>query len=587
MAITLISINELNMKLTYKKRVFGYFFIIFALFAIALILFERKEERKFKEEILEAKLDSYAEIIHAYIVENKLDKNNIDSLRQLSEALPADIRLTIIDLDGKVVFDKNIGNLSSLENHLDRPEIRKSMFHPYGTNIRMSASTKQEYLYYAKSYQPYYIRVALPYNIQTQGMLQPDNLFIYITLAMFVVVLILLNVVASRFGKSISQLKQFTKDIKNGKSVPQKLEFQDDEVGEIGQELLGIFEQREKSKRDLEAEREKLIQHFQHSEEGLGIFSPDKKKIYANTHFIQYLNFIINKPTFDVESLFSIEEFQKIQELLSSGDKAQNHTTFQINKNGKIFQIQSVVFEDKSFEITIKDITRTEKNRILKQEMTNSIAHELRTPVTSIRGYLETLHEKELPAEKQRQFIDSAYKQSLRLSLLIDDISLISKIEEAASSFTKEKVHLSQIIDNVRIDLTDKLNQKNIKLHVSVSDDLTVNGNYSLLYSVFRNLMENSIAYAGDNIEIYIDCYMENDMSVYLSYYDTGVGVPEQHLNRLFERFYRVNEGRTRDKGGSGLGLSIVKNSILLHKGEIQVRNHTGGGLEFLFNLHK
>lgn len=575
------------MKLTYKKRVFGYFFIIFALFAIAIIIFERNEERKFKEEILEAKLDSYAEVIHAYIVENKLSKANIDSLRQLSEALPSDIRLTIIDTDGKVIFDKNVDNLSSLENHLDRPEIRKSMFHPSGTNIRVSASTKQEYLYYAKSYPAYYVRVALPYNIQTQGMLQPDNLFIYITLVMFIVVLILLNAVASRFGKSISQLKQFTIDVKNGKDLPHKLEFPDDEVGEIGQELLGIFEQREKSKHDLEAEREKLIQHFQYSEEGLGIFSPDKKKIYANTHFIQYLNFIINKLTFDVESLFNIEEFKKIQELLHANGNSQNYITFQINKNGKIFQVRSVVFEDKSFEITIKDITRTEKNRILKQEMTNSIAHELRTPVTSIRGYLETLHGIELPAEKQKQFIDNAYKQSIRLSLLIDDISLISKIEEAPTSFAKEKVHLAQIISNVRIDLADKLNEKHIQLYISVPDDLVIQGNYTLLYSVFRNLMENSIAYAGDNISIYIDCYMQNDTSVYLSYYDTGIGVPEQHLNRLFERFYRVNEGRTRDKGGSGLGLSIVKNSVLLHKGEIQVRNHTGGGLEFLFNLHK
>lgn len=575
------------MKLTYKKRVFGYFFIIFALFAVAVILFERNEERKFKEEILEAKLDSYAEVIHAYIDENKLNGGNIDSLNRLSDALPEDIRLTVINTDGKVIFDKDVASLSSLENHLDRPEIRKSMFHPNGTNIRMSTSTHHEYLYYAKSYPSYYVRVALPYNIQTKGMLQPDNLFIYITLVMFAVVLILLNVVASRFGKSISQLKQFTIDLKNGKGLPRNIEFQDDEVGEIGQELVGVFEQREKSKHDLEAEREKLIQHFQYSEEGLGIFSDQKKKIYANTHFIQYLNFIINKPTFDVESLFSIEEFQKMKELFDTKEHHQNYITFQIIKNGKIFQVRSVVFEDKSFEITIKDITRIEKNRILKQEMTNSIAHELRTPVASIRGYLETLSGIDLPIEKQKLFIDNAYKQSIRLSLLIDDINLISKIEEAPTSFSKEKVHLAQVISNVRIDLADKLNERHIQLHVTVPDDLVICGNYTLLYSVFRNLMDNSIAYAGNDISIYIDCYMQNDTSVYLSYYDTGTGVAEQHLNRLFERFYRVDEGRTRDKGGSGLGLSIVKNSVLLHNGNIQVRNHTGGGLEFLFNLQK
>lgn len=142
-------------------------------------------------------------------------------------------------------------------------------------------------------------------------------------------------------------------------------------------------------------------------------------------------------------------------------------------------------------------------------------------------------------------------------------------------------------MEEIRIDLTDKLIECKIRFHSLIKKELIINGSYSLLYSIFRNLIDNSISYAGQNTDIYIDNYTEDENYYYFSYYDTGTGVDEKHLNRLFERFYRVSEGRTRDTGGSGLGLSIVKNAILFHKGDIQVKNHTGGGLEFLFTLKK
>ena len=150
-----------------------------------------------------------------------------------------------------------------------------------------------------------------------------------------------------------------------------------------------------------------------------------------------------------------------------------------------------------------------------------------------------------------------------------------------------EQVNLSLLLDELRIDMASKLKDNNIALSISVDKDLVIHGNYTLLYSIFRNLMDNSVSYAGANIEIHINNYMQDDKYVYFSYYDTGAGVGEQYLGRLFERFYRVNEGRTRDSGGSGLGLSIVKNAVLLHKGEIQVKNRLDGGLEFLFSLMK
>jgi len=575
------------MKLTYKQRIFTYFLIIFALFAMSIIIFEQQEEKKQRTQALEDRLDSYAEMIHSYIGQYNLADSNIVQIQTLAQSMPMDIRITIIDEDGKVSFDKDVDDMSKLDNHLDRPEIRNALYQGSGSNIRMSASTQNEYLYYAKHYKGYYVRVALPYNIQTKSLLKADNFFIYIVIGLFIVVLILLNYVAGRFGTSISQLRNLAIRIKEDKPLPEKVAFPDDELGEIGNQLVSMLKQKERSKHETEMEREKLIQHFQYSQEGICIFESDIKKVYANTHFFQYFNFITDEPIFNLDAIIKEEIFAPVIEFISTRKFDENYHTFQIKKNGKTFLIQTIVFEDNSFEITIKDVTKTEKTRLLKQEMTNNIAHELRTPVTSLRGYLETLNTQVLPADKQAQFIDRAYQQSVRLSNLIEDVSLISKIEEAPTQFGLEKINLSQLVDEVRIDLVDKLTENDIKLKVSIKDNVTINGNYTLLYSIFRNLIDNSISYAGQHIYIDINNYMEDKEYVYFTYYDTGVGVDEKYLPRLFERFYRVNEGRTRDTGGSGLGLSIVRNAILFHKGEVQVKNRVSGGLEFFFTLRK
>ncbi|QIK53613.1 two-component sensor histidine kinase [Dysgonomonas sp. HDW5B] len=575
------------MKLNYKQRIFGFMFILFAFFSICIIISEQKQEKKYRTEALESKLDSYVEIIHQYIALNQSGDGNMAHVDELIKILPKEIRVTIINGEGNVLYDKDVANVKTLDNHLNRPEVRKAQYQDFGANIRMSSSTQHEYLYYAKYFQTYYIRVALPYSIETQSALKADNLFIYIVISLFIIVLFLVNIAANRFEKSITKLKDFTSRIKTGKPLPEDTKFPDDELGDISKELVHIFNEIEKNKRNVEVEREKLIQHFQYSEVGLCIFNAEFQKIYANTHFIQFLNLIANRPTFDVNSLFENDAFKPVLDFLNTRQKDHNYSASQYEVGGKILSIQVIVFDDKSFEITIRDITRIEKNRLLKQEMTNNIAHELRTPVTSLRGYLETLNEQHLPEDKQAFFISRAYLQSVRLSNLIEDVSLISKIEEAPAQFAMEQVNLSLLLDELRIDMASKLKENNIALSISVDNDLVIHGNYTLLYSIFRNLMDNSISYGGSNIEVHINNYMKDDKYVYFSFYDTGSGVPEQYLGRLFERFYRVNEGRTRDSGGSGLGLSIVKNAVLLHKGEIQVKNRLDGGLEFLFTLKR
>ena len=167
-------------------------------------------------------------------------------------------------------------------------------------------------------------------------------------------------------------------------------------------------------------------------------------------------------------------------------------------------------------------------------------------------------------------------------------MSLITKMDEAPQTFPLEEVNLHQLLKTLKRDLSISLEENESKLHWKIPKNLNINANKNLVYSIFRNLTENSIRYAGKGKSIEIHLINEDKEFYYFNFFDNGPGISdEKHFNRIFERFYRINEGRTRDTGGTGLGLSIVKNAVNFHKGKITVKNRKEGGLEFLFSLKK
>ena len=569
------------MRINYRQKLFLYFVIIFASFAAGITLFERSREKEYKTRALEEKLDDYANIVNRLIVEKPNDSQALDSLSKL---FPPNMRLTLINRQGNVLYDNAVQIHQGMENHSNRPEIISAMKNGKGSNIRMSVSIEKEYLYYAKQFTSHYIRVALPYDIQVRSILKPDSLFLYYILALFVIILLIINAVAGRFSKSIHSLRDFTNAVEHG-DFQNKINFPHDELGEISSKVAENYNKLKESKREIDLERDKLLQHVLTSEEGLCFFSANKNVLFHNGLFIQYLNIIGDEANSNPAAIFSEASFSKINSFLSNTDINDNYFETQINKHGKTFSVRVNVFDDKSFEIVLNDVTKKEATRRMKQEMIGNITHELRTPVTGIRGCLETILEHQLEPEKKQYFIERAYNQVLALSEIIQDMSLITKIEDAPQSFKLEEVSISVLLEQLKMDLEIPLQEKNINMTWN-TENVVVKGNHNLIYSIFRNLTDNAIRYAGTNVNIFVNKYNEDKDYYYFSFSDNGNGIPdEQHLNRLFERFYRITEGRTRDTGGSGLGLSIVKNAISFHKGTIVAKNKQDGGLEFLFNL--
>jgi signal transduction histidine kinase len=349
----------------------------------------------------------------------------------------SDYRVTIIDLNGKVVFDNIVNDITKMENHLTRNEVKEALRNGVGSDIRTSQTNNQTYYYHAERFGNCYVRTSVPYNMNITSLLSPDNLFLYFWLLATFIVLSVLFYFTNRFT---------------------------------------IRLQREQIEHD------------------------------AN----------------------------------------------------------------------------------VRRQLTQQIAHELKTPLSSIIGYMETLHNNpEIDDERKKFFIDRSHSQAVRLNDLLKDILVLNQLNEAPQSIKKEPILLNSVVDNVVNDVDLKLKEKNMTVNISLGGDIWLKANSMLIYSVFRNLLDNAIAYAGENTHIEILKTGEDNHSIQFSFSDNGVGVSDKYLPFLFDRFYRIDDGRSRKTGGTGLGLAIVKNAIEFHQGKIAVNLRNNGGLEFNFSVHK
>ena len=582
--------GEKRHRIPFSQRLFWSVFFMFLGFTVCFLLFQYQREREFAQEKLNNVLSNYNyQLFRKCQQSTDINKTVISFMDDIPQK---DLRVTIIDPSGDVLFDNS--GTDEFNNHNDRSEVRKARLYNEGFAIRSSESTGKRYFYSASNIGGYIYRSALPYDPYVRGILTVNKDFIYFMALMTLIFFFVLSRFTFSIGKTISKLRDFALNVEKDRMPAVDYFLPNVELGDISQNIVTLYHRQQKAKNELSMEREKLIKHFQYSKEGFAMFTSEGREILSNILFIQFINVISDTQIHQVEDVTDIAELEPIRTFLNKNIRNLNRKkkvlreSVTIDKNGKIFLIECILFLDNSYEISINDISRQEEESRMKRQLTQNVSHELKTPVSSIQGYLETiLSNPDLSPDKRQFFLERCYSQSTRLTGLLRDISVLNRLDEASEMFDLTEVNITKLIAEIQKECSQDMEEKHITSEIILPGDPTVFGNNSLLYSIFRNLYDNAIAYAGENIRITVNCYKEDPKYYYFSFSDNGVGIPEEHINRIFERFYRVDKGRSRKIGGTGLGLSIVKNGVNFHKGQISAKSSPGKGVTFFFTLKK
>ena len=517
-------------------------------------------------------------------------------IKQIGRTLA--LRVTLIDLDGRVLSDSSVPQerLSSVENHSQRAEVKDALEMGYGENIRFS-DTVQEYSLYmaipAGLPQPCAIlRFSKPiYDIQLfEGTVQKE---IAQTLLLALMFSITAGFLASYLlVRPLSKLAATIKEKNDGDFfVAPSLLHRHDEVGTLAQAITGMAGK---------------ITTMQRSEEWYrAVFSGIREAIIVTdaSGNIILVNpaasrmFRIDGAMFKSRPIRHLSD-NKLQELFVKVHSTKitlrkEEMSLMTTKGERIVQISSMpLIKENRFEgsvFVLNDITKLRNLEKIRRDFVSSVSHELRTPLTVISGYTETLLEGAMDDPKHaKRFLNIILHASEQLTALVNDVLDLSKIESGYIEYHFASLDLKSLLMKSVDLLKPSLEKKQIKLDIAMEDGLpSVYADARYLDIVIRNLLDNAIKYVDDrNGRIRITAFRSGD-DVRLEVEDNGIGIAKQELNRIFERFYRVDKARSRQNGGTGLGLSIVKHIVLAHKGDVEVRSRLNRGSVFSVVLRR
>lgn len=288
--------------------------------------------------------------------------------------------------------------------------------------------------------------------------------------------------------------------------------------------------------------------------------------------------------------LHIIRQQKSITQLRRFAKKADRNETFNLEEETSAFPEGELGEISRHIVRLYQHLKQSQEDQIrLKRQLTQNISHELKTPVSSIQGYIETLiNNPQIDEEKRQLFLQRCHAQTERLTNLLNEISILNRMDDEVGNqiINQENVGISRLMNDIAQEVNLQLEEQGMTLANQLSEDIIVKGDPSLLYSIFRNLTDNAIAYAGKGTTITVRA-TKDDSFYHFTFADNGVGIAPEHLTRIFERFYRIDKGRSRKLGGTGLGLAIVKNAVILHGGNISATCGKNGGLVFFFTLRR
>lgn len=563
-----------------NKLLFSYAAIL-GILVVVLFVFVNGLIYTVNIDTLKREMDEKADFIDLVLKERAAEgKGNGAALVAETKAISSivGLRVTIVDFSGTVIADSEVADLSVLDNHLHREEIQAARSSGKGNVVRHSATLNLDTMYYAKRTDNYYVRLSKSLKDIDKSLSGIRSRLVTFLLCSVIVGLILVWVTARRMSKPIRETYTFAMEFSDGKFDRRIRNYSDDEVGSVQRALNHLADTVVEKVNGLEAERSKLVTTFETLTDGIAVIRPARTIEFANTSF---KNFYSPEHPVDGRRSFEVIRSRKINARIEEALIKEKAMRFDEEfSDGRILEIYlSPVLEGgklSSMLFVSHDVTEQKRIERIKSDLVGNMSHELKTPVTIMKGYLETLHNHLDDREMRELLIARAIENADRQNSLINDILKLHMIE-SSSEIVREKIDLSEIIGSCVKILSAKAYQRNISVNVEVSASAVFeNGNRFLAEEVLFNLIDNAINYNNPDGSVTVNVSESGGITV-CSVRDTGIGIPQDSISRIFERFYRVDKSRSRATGGTGLGLSIVKHAADLLGWRIQVQSDQHG----------
>ncbi len=500
----------------------------------------------------------------AVFISHAVESEGADYLERIGDVGE---RVTLIAPDGTVIADTE-ANAAEMENHLERSEVKQAAENSSGTSVRYSETLTEKIIYYAvKMPNGNILRVSVKhYTVITilLGLVQP----ILVTL---LIAAVLCFVLSSKLSKSI---------VKPINSLDLDAPENNDAYEELAPLLKKISRQRRIIDEQLQTAK-RLQEEFrlitENMSEGFLVINRERNVLTHNSAALRLLK-ISEPPNGNVLAVNRSEPFRNAVERALSGERSENEMMFGESCYGIIANPVLNDGEVIGAVIIILDVTERVRREQLRREFTANVSHELKTPLTSISGFAEMMVNG-VPDDISADFARSIYDEAQRLIVLVGDIIKLSELDENSARLEQERVDLRELSEDVAKRLGLAAENKNVA--VTVIGNAQITGVRKILDDMIFNLCDNAIKYNknGGSADIVISSDAEKH-TVTLTVRDTGIGIPGYAQNRVFERFYRVDKGRSKSAGGTGLGLAIVKHGAACHNAEIHLKSEENKGTE-------
>lgn len=543
---------------------------------------------------IDERLIASSSLVVLYL-EDHSEENDIESyINRVSSEI--DLRVTIIEKDGRVSHDSDFkDDTSKLENHAERSEVKSAFLGEIGHSKRYSKTLKKDLYYVAMpSFKDGRVDKVVRLSVPLETINEYNLNLIKQILISIVTGLLVAQLLGSRFistiVKPIVELNKATKKIAFG-NLKEKVNIKtDDELGELAENFNIMSSQLEKKIHEINNNAHEMDSILSSMINGVIALDNSKNIMFINPSAEELFKITEAKVTGkNILSILRNNELDiKIEELLSSSTTSKIEIEISEPKHRTLnLYTSTIISENEKLGVLliIEDITEITKLENMRKDFVANVSHELKTPLTSIRGFVETLKNGAAENREVRtKFLDIIDLETTRLASLIEDLLVLSEIENQKSE-NQSNISIEEALKGVCGMLGNLASMKNIEFKLDIETALPeVYGSESWLKQMLINLVDNAIKYTDEGGYVKLSIYEEDDF-VTISVKDNGVGISSEHTERLFERFYRVDKARSRNVGGTGLGLAIVKHVILSFNGHIDVNSVLGQGSEFIVSI--